>query len=655
MKLKTILTATLAVSLMAGVTSCEDMLSVDSKTVMYDYQNTLDSPTDTVYSVLGIIKKIQAIADRTVILGEIRGDLVNVSGHASDDLLDLYNMYKTGYQGLKSDNKYDQAVDYYSVINNCNFFLTNVDTAFTRNQQHSIMKGEYIIVLCYRAWAYLQLAQAYGVVPYFDKPVTSDNASTGVKMNIKELAQTLLLDFKDEYITYMDKYSPNYGEIAEVELGDGSKSQKHKSKEFFIPLRLIMGDLCLWAEDYANAALYYTDFLAGDNRSYTTGTNNVTWRTNDFLVLGSDSYYNLFSDNGYICYIPMEGDKYNGTVSELIDIFNSTYENDYWYQLTASRALRSTSARQNYCYHAKRPGDNPYEWAAYMADKSNEEEMYRGDLRLSSILETEYEVWDEDDTEAFKYGTEIQTLNKFNSEKIWLYRKDVVYLRLAEALNRCGLPQTAFAILKDGLCRTTIDSLSQGEKDRATNIGGVDVSKVYDQSTFATSTKFTKVRTTWSDVNITINGSEQQYTVASWANNGNTMGIHSRGCGDAAYDDTYRIMVDTVGRTPTLEDSIRAVEESLITEMALETCFEGYRFGDLMRISMHRAADPSSPGYGGFAENDFLARRVAARESAKWKDTEDYYDGKDEDLYKQLLGDGSTLNKSWFLYLPDEK
>ncbi len=652
MKLKTILTVSFAISLAAGMTSCEDMLSVDSKTVMYDYQNTLDSPVDTVYSVLGIVKKLQAVADRTLVLGEIRGDLIDLSDHASQDLRDLYTY---DFKSLSPDNKYDQAVDYYSIINNCNFFLNNVDTAFTRNQQHSVMKGEYIVVLCYRAWAYLQLAQVYGEVPYFDKPVTSDNAASGITLNIKQLAQTLLLDFKDEYISYIDKYSPNYGEFAELDLGDGSKSSKHKTKEFFIPIRLILGDLYLWSEDYAHAAQYYADFLTGDNRAVTTGTNGAYWRTNDFTVMGSDNYYSLFNDNGYICYIPMEGDKYNGTISEIEDLYNSTAENYYWYELTASQALRSTSARQDYCYHAKRPGDNPYEWAAFISDKSNEEERYRGDLRLQSILETEFLEMDEEDPEAYKYSTEVQTLNKFNSEKIWLYRKDVVYLRLAEALNRCGLPQTAFAILKDGLCKTTIDSLSQGEKDRAANINGVDLSNIYGANMFGSTTKYTKVRTTWSDVTIRVNNSDQEYTVASWDNRGNTMGIHSRGCGDASYNDNYRIPVDTLSGTPSLEDSIRAVEVALIDEMALETCFEGYRFGDLMRISMHRAADATSPAYGGFAENDFLAKRVAARRSAKWQATEDYYAGKDEALYTTLLGDGKSLNPSWFLVLPDKK
>ena len=100
-----------------------------------------------------------------------------------------------------------------------------------------------------------------------------------------------------------------------------------------------------------------------------------------------------------------------------------------------------------------------------------------------------------------------------------------------------------------------------------------------------------------------------------------------------------------------LTDSIRAVEEYLIDEMALETCFEGYRFGDLMRISQHRGED-----IGGDFENDFLARRVATRETAVLNDKVDYYRDMDMDLYNKLLGtDSKKLNKAWFLVLPDEK
>ena len=216
-------------------------------------------------------------------------------------------------------------------------------------------------------------------------------------------------------------------------------------------------------------------------------------------------------------------------------------------------------------------------------------------------------------------------------------------------MNRCGLPQTAFAVLKYGLSQSTIADISQTEKDRAAELG---ISTVY---TFPTRV-FIQATPDWYETSVSANGTRVSYYCFRWYNNGNTMGIHSRGSGDAADDPNYTIKVDTVGgRIPTLSDSIRAVEEALIDEMALETCFEGYRFGDLMRIAMHRAADAESPAYGGFAENDFLAKRVAIRETATYDETKAIDQTRDETLYTTLKGDGRSFNKAWFLLLPDEK
>lgn len=647
MKLKNTIIALLAASVMAGVTSCENILKVDSKTVMYDEENTLNHVTDTVYSVLGILKQIQKIADRTVILGEIRGDLVKVSNHASDDLRELYSY---DFANLSSTNKYDKAVDYYSVINNCNFFLTHADTSYVRDRKN-VFKGEYITVLAYRAWAYLQLAQVYGKVPYFDKPITGDNASAGTPMDIKQLAQTLLLDFNDEYISYYDKFMPNYGKLGGETTGDGQKSEQHESKDVFIPIRIIMGDLCLWAGEYARAAMYYHDFLTFESNPYTTGINCVSWLTNDFLNMGSDNYTStIFGKSGHITYIPMEADHYSGEVSDLANIFNSTRDNDYWYQLTRSQAATAISVRQNYCYYAKRSADNSYKWPAYMTDKNAEDELlYRGDLRLQAVLDVSYRSQEDEENNLSSLGTELQTLNKIKAEKVWIYRKDVIYLRLAEALNRCGLPQTAFAILKYGLSTSTVADISQAEKDRAAALG---ISAVYNFP----SRDFIQATPDWYETSVSANGTRVSYYCFRWYNNANTMGIHSRGSGDAADDPNYTIKVDTVGgRIPTLTDSIRAVEEALIDEMALETCFEGYRFGDLMRIAMHRVADAESPAYGGFAENDFLAKRVAIRETATYDETKAIDQTRDETLYTKLKGDGRSFNKAWFLLLPDEK
>jgi len=642
MKLKSIITIAVSAIFMAGVTSCEDMLRVDSKTLMLEKDVQWNSAVDTVYPVLGVIKKMQQIADRTIILGEIRGDLVALGNkkHVSEDLKDLYSY---DFSSLKSTNKYDNPLDYYAIITNCNLYINKVDTSVVRNER-KVLKGDYINILNYRAWAYLQLAQIYGTVLYYDEPITVDRVTDGVPMNIKELAQTLLLDYNDEFISYYDKYPSNYGEFT-------VQGTKHKTKYFFIPLRLMLGDLNLWAENYGKAALYYHDFLVNQG-AYTTGTNSVHWQTYDFLYLGNDTYYSLFSgDDVQICYIPMESEETDGgIVSDINNIFSSTEDNDNWYQLTRSAAATSISARQNFCYHKKTDPSVRKEWATYIPDKNAEKNVLRrGDLRLQSILETEYETaLDDDEVSKTDRGTEIQTLNKFNSQKICLYRKDVVFLRLAEALNRCGLPQTAFTILKTGLCTASIDSISQAEKDRAKNVDGLDIHEVYDFPI----TKYTQGSPNWTYVNRSAaQGGGQVYSFR-WGS-GNTIGIHSRGSGDANFDPNYRIPVDTariktLSAQDALKDSIRAVEELLIDEMALETCFEGYRFGDLMRIAQHRGAD-----IGGDYENEFLAKRVAIREKAVLNDTIDRYKEMDTELYTKLLGDGKSLNKNWFLVLPD--
>ena len=200
MKLKIIISAVIVAGAVLTASSCEDMFKVDSKVVLYDYENTLDRATDTVYSVLGIIKNMQKIADRSVLLGEVRVDLVSTSTHANKDLAELY---KFDYQNLSKTNRYNKPSDYYAVINNCNFFLAHADTAYTRNRKNVFLK-EYIAVLSFRAWTYLQLAQIYGDVYFFYEPILSGDQADEIKkqgkFNIKEIATILLNDFEDRFL-----------------------------------------------------------------------------------------------------------------------------------------------------------------------------------------------------------------------------------------------------------------------------------------------------------------------------------------------------------------------------------------------------------------------------------------------------------------------
>ena len=156
-----------SLSLIAPLTSCEDMLETDSDFVMYEDDNTLSQVTDSVYSVLGIVNKLQVIADRTMLLGEIRADLIKTTEAASADLKRLSSW------DLLPENKYNVVSDYYAVINHCNYFLHHVDTTLER-RGYKVFEKEYAAVKAYRAWTYLELAKIYGNVPLVLEPLMTE-------------------------------------------------------------------------------------------------------------------------------------------------------------------------------------------------------------------------------------------------------------------------------------------------------------------------------------------------------------------------------------------------------------------------------------------------------------------------------------------------
>ncbi len=143
----------------AAVTSCSEQGST-----LVEFDNKLNTPNDTVNSLLGIISKLQIIADRTILLGEVRGELTAVTDEASLSIKNLAN-----FESL-NDNPYNQISDYYAVIQNCNYYLANADTTLMKRGQ-KVFEKEFAVVKAYRAWTYLQLAINYGSVPFFTQPL----------------------------------------------------------------------------------------------------------------------------------------------------------------------------------------------------------------------------------------------------------------------------------------------------------------------------------------------------------------------------------------------------------------------------------------------------------------------------------------------------
>ena len=184
----------------------------------------------------------------------------------------------------------------------------------------------------------------------------------------------------------------------------------------------------------------------------------------------------------------------------------------------------------------------------------------RGDLGsyygpvASSVYETQYQGMNINfNNEIIKYNY----LTTKTSKAVIVYRRGLLYLRYAEAVNRAGKPNLAFAVLKNGMSPETmaVDSIvPKAEKYISYN----DSTGVfYDYADFG-------------DVIFR-----------------NSIGVHERGCGNVHLANDYKIPA-----SGSLDDSIQYVEDKIVEELALETAFEGNRFHDLMRVALRRN-DPS--------------------------------------------------------------
>ena len=217
---------------LGSMTSCDDFFKQESADVLYADQEHLNNAVDTVYSVTGILGKLQAVADRTVLLGEVRGDLVSLTTVASNDLRELASF------SVSDDNMYNAPSDYYAVINNCNYFIAHADTALKSNRNENIFMKEYCAVKSIRAWTYLQLALNYGQVPFYTEPMLSKEESDAAESSPKADLQTICTYFINDLATLPERYNteyPGYGKIRGLD-----------SRLFFFPLSVMRGELYLW-------------------------------------------------------------------------------------------------------------------------------------------------------------------------------------------------------------------------------------------------------------------------------------------------------------------------------------------------------------------------------------------------------------------------
>lgn len=441
--------------------SCEDMLTAN-------LERHQDTPAqDTLYTYWGIVKSLQGIAERYVVLGECRGDLVSGTQYVSDSISNICEFDRD--RATDGSCRYLSARDYYHVINSCNSYLAYADTNRVTGTNEKYMIKEYAQVMAVRAWVYLQLVQVYGEVPFYTQPLltTGDiddfmnnpSSTRANRNNLPDLLGPGLERVKDIEL-------PNYGMY-----GIESDQICHSLKCMF-PVNLVLGDIYLLrgtTADCRKAAECYYDYL--EENQALLPSSYYCYGMQSFRLGGTPMYVGSGATSAFydieapteeselITVIPSAKNKLSGTVlrgintlfgfEPTISVADTSSNAVITLSVNYEKELEASQAYFNLC--------NEQQYEEYIGESSNLPQLLP---TVNAELGDARQYWVADymamgglsGSQQGKFVMKQNPSGLFNTVYPVIYRKGTVWLRFAEALNRAGYPGYAFAILKNGIC-----------------------------------------------------------------------------------------------------------------------------------------------------------------------------------------------------------
>ncbi|WP_444327671.1 RagB/SusD family nutrient uptake outer membrane protein [Paraprevotella clara] len=530
-------------------------------------------------------------------MGELRGDLMSATEDAVEAIQEVANF------NVSPSNTYCDVTDYYSVINNCNYAITYMDTSLV-NFDTKEMLPEFAAIKTMRAWTYWQLALLRGDVQWMTEPITDlgqSNAEYPVK-TIDELAEMLIEDL----VPYIGIRELDYGFI-----GD------YSSQKYFIPLDLLLGDLYLYLNRYDEAAQAYYRYIY--NHNVTVTWNYVTRFTSEGNF-SSSTFISSYSGE-MLCGLPSHEDP-TGYHPELIRLaFNFKPSVVPAASFVDSMALKPSFYRLNdgqqgleaVCVGDQRGqgltnggGSTPVSYGVYA-------EGYDTKTLIAKYMNCAKSHSGSDPQNEYVNGLTYTNI-------VPLYRNSMVYLRLAEALNRSGRPSLALAVMRYGLRRDVVSGTNMKVNEWELNASYTNFTEDRfndNRGTMGRGRGFA-VDANAEEVNRWIgipDFTRETVTVQDKDDDGNPLFEEVQ----ATDDDGNLLWEDEAQTIPVMEqkpvmitvgvhteesmnDSILFVEDLLVDEMAAETAFEGNRFFDLLRVARHRNEFPA-----------YMAERVSRR------------------------------------------
>ncbi|MFD2162125.1 RagB/SusD family protein [Paradesertivirga mongoliensis] len=551
--IRSLFTGVLSLMLVLSTLSCKKMFDISPEDAL-EYDKNYQNVNDADAAVWGIYGKFVQIADRYMVLNELRGDLEDVTLRSTKYIREIND------HNVSADNPWADPKPFYEIIINCNDVLSNFDKmlADTRLSQadYDIRYSEIGAV---RTWVYLQLGIHYGSIPYVTDPLTS------IK-DVQDESKYPRISF-DQLLTNLTQFAealPNKDPITSGSLFrtlDGNNTRKMMVNKY-----LLLGDLYLWKQNWQQAAVYYQKMMnyadverQDRNSEQWYETYKVSgWRSQ--LVGGnwddmfSAAYNERYSNYNIIWQIPFS----KGFAPQ--NPFIALYSASEGYQIKASNL-----AIQNW--------DNQTRIGNSLVDVNRGAQNSYRSKALPEII---------------KLIPNYNPQEPFETAGKWiLYRAPLLHLRMAEAANQVGLDSISDALLNIGIQNTFRPaSLPSNRTNIMQTVKDVNSPFYFDAR----------------------NGDAPTFR-APWYRNDGIRG--SNGLLPAKVDSASYFDMSNPGdpQKPFTDEAgfRRAMEDLLLEEAALELAFEGNRWPDLLRTALRRkTTDPN-----------YLANKIAAKFEAK--------------------------------------
>ena len=145
----------------------------------FDPDQELDITEDMLYDdwyeyrsvEMGLYGLQQNLVEQLIIIGELRGDLLNITENSDADMIEIYNF------NISRDNKWASPINFFKLISACNNFIRILEREHPEvlNPASDVTNYDrlYGEALCMRAWAYFTAARIYGKVPYIHESMTT--------------------------------------------------------------------------------------------------------------------------------------------------------------------------------------------------------------------------------------------------------------------------------------------------------------------------------------------------------------------------------------------------------------------------------------------------------------------------------------------------